>query len=601
MDGMGFVLGLGGPYYHDASACLVDDAGTILAFAEEERFTRRKHNRNSRSCARAAAYCLSQAGLRLQDIDEIAVAWNPGWPEPADYITNPDLICELLDPRYFRGYVPRRLAIFDHHLTHAASAFYTSGFTESAVLVVDGSGDGLSTSLFHGRSTGLSPLRQYPFSQSLGWFFETVAEHLGFDGLTGSGKLMGLAAYGKPIYAFDFLKIGQDGDYLIDLSRYGLRPSDGVSGKYANLEYYRSLKRAYRSAFADLGVPLCRQDRHYDPNTGRDTSGFEFDPDQLNLAASAQHVMESCLLQLARTVLSQTGSSHLCIAGGVGLNCSANGALLRHSGAKHLFVQPAAGDAGCAIGAALECVRRRKGLAIPNTSLSDIALGPSFSDEAIATTLDTLQIDYTYHGDDVSNVAARSIASGSVVGWFQGPCEGGPRALGHRSILADPRTTASRDRINRDIKRREMWRPLAPSILASVAHKFIVDARPSPFMIVGFRATEDAQTGIPATVHVDGSVRPQTVDPIVDPRFARVLSAFAAETDVAALLNTSFNCETEPIVCTPTDALRTFFSTPLDAMALGGFYMTKRPDVRNSIPSSSQTISVEEPGKNSVD
>ncbi|MGH7481299.1 MAG: carbamoyltransferase N-terminal domain-containing protein, partial [Longimicrobiales bacterium] len=366
---MGYMLGLGGPYYHDTSACLVDDTGTIVAFVEEERFTRRKHNKDSRSCTQAAAYCLAQAGIGLHEVDEIAVAWNPGWPQPADHIADLDLIRELLGPSYFSGYTPARLTIIQHHLAHAASAFYPSGFAESAVLVVDGSGDGISTSLYHGTPTGLDVLRQYSFTQSLGWFYETVAEHLGLGDWTSSGKLMGLAAYGQPAYDLSFLRIGHDDGYLLDLSRYGLPPTEDATDDYLNLRYYRRLKHAYAAAYTDLGVPTHRRTPHYDPTTGRMTADTGFTVEQANLAASAQHALERCLLHLARTALTQTGSTQLCVAGGVGLNCTANGVLSRHSGAEHLFVQPAAGDAGCALGAALECLRRAGRLPVPGTPL----------------------------------------------------------------------------------------------------------------------------------------------------------------------------------------------------------------------------------------
>ncbi len=579
---MGYVLGLGGPYHHDSSACLADDTGAILAFVEEERFTRRKHNKDSRSCAQSAAYCLAKAGIRLEDVGEIVVAWNPGWPERAGHITDRELIRELLAPGYFNGYTPRSLTIVDHHLAHAASAFYLSGFADSVVLVADGSGDGVSTTVYHGTAAGLKVLRQYPFTQSLGWFYETVAEHLGLGDWTSSGKLMGLAAYGQPRHELKFLRTSHDDGYLLDLSRYGL-PAVDETANYTNFTYYNRLKRAYSSAFTDLGVPAHHRPATYDLATGRMIADSGFTPDQADLAASAQHALERCLLQLAKGALTQTRSTRLCVAGGVGLNCSANGVLRQRSGAKALFVPPTPGDAGCAIGAALECLRRAGRLSVPYTPMITTALGPAFTDDQIRETLDRTQIPYSYHGDDIVDPIAHALAAGSIVGWFQGPTEAGPRALGHRSILADPRTIATRDRINRDIKRREMWRPLAPSILAEAAEKLIAEPGPADFMVISYPATDHARATIPATVHVDGSMRPQIVQEATNPRYARLLGAFEAETGVPALLNTSFNHEAEPVVCTPTDALRTFFTTELDALALGGFLITKS-DGRRSGP-----------------
>ncbi|MGB6164297.1 MAG: carbamoyltransferase C-terminal domain-containing protein [Pseudonocardiaceae bacterium] len=572
---MGYVLGLGGPYHHDASACLVDGTGAIVAFVEEERLSRRKHHKHSRSCTHAALFCLSSAGINLADVAEIAVAWNPRWPTPTEQITDCELIAELLNPRHFDGYVPARLSVIDHHLAHAASAFYPSGFPDAAVLVADGSGDGVATSIYRGDPNGLAPLRRYAFTQSLGWFYETVAEYIGLGDWTSTGKLMGLAAYGEPVHDFGFLQVGHDDGYLIDLSRYGMPPEGAVAADYVDLSYYHQLKRAYAEAFADLGVAGCGQKPSCDSTLGRLETTGGFTADQANLAASAQRALERCMLQLARSAMTQAGSRRLCIAGGVGLNCSANGVLYRHGDVEDLFVQPAAGDAGCAIGAALECVRRAGRLAIPGRGLDSVALGPSFDDCAIRKTLDSCQLRYTYYGDDIVEPIAAALASDAVVGWFQGPTEAGPRALGQRSILANPSKVESRDRINRDIKRREMWRPLAPSILAAAAEEFVIQPGPADFMIVAYHATGYARATIPATVHVDGSLRPHTVHENLNPRYARLLRAVEAETGVPALLNTSFNHEAEPIVCTPTDALRTFYSTPLDALALGGFLLTK--------------------------
>ncbi|MBZ4319452.1 carbamoyltransferase N-terminal domain-containing protein [Streptomyces huiliensis] len=391
---MGYVLGLGGPYYHDASACLVDGQGAIVAFAEEERFTRTKHNAYSRSSTQSAAYCLARHGLRLEDIDEIAIAWNPHWPEPLDSTTDRELVVELLHPSFFHGHVPRRLTVVNHHLAHAASAFYPSGFPDAAVLVVDGAGDAAATSIYHGTPDGLRLLHQYPFTQSLGWFYETVTEHLGIGEWTSAGKLMGLAAYGRPVHEFPCLRADEDG-YRIDLSRYGLGRAEETAADYRHLDYYHALKRAYGKAFTDVGVPAHRRTHRYDAASGRMVSDTGFTPGHADLAASAQHTLVRCLLALARRALAETGTTRLCLAGGVGLNCAANGELYRHSGADDLFVQPAAGDAGTAIGAALECARRREWLGVPGPALSGTALGPAFSDDDIRAALDFHRVPST--------------------------------------------------------------------------------------------------------------------------------------------------------------------------------------------------------------
>lgn len=571
---MGFVLGLGGAYHHDAAACLVQD-GHIVAFAEEERFSRRKHHKDSRSCSNSTAYCLDEAGITLADVDEIGIAFQPSWPRRADHTDDVELIAELLDDRLFGGRRPKRLAIIEHHLAHAASAFHPSGFADAAVLVVDGSGDGVSTTIAHGTGDGLKVMRQWPFTQSLGWFYETVAEHLGLGDWTSSGKVMGLAGYGRPHYDLNFLR-PESGGYRLDLSRFGLLASDSADRDYTNLRYYRRLKRAYAEAFIADGLPAHRRASQYDPVRGTATPDTAYTQAHADLAASAQRRLEECLSQLVTAALDATGSTRLCIAGGVGLNCSANGRLARLPAVQEMFVQPAAGDAGCAIGVALELARRRGDLTLPARPMRNCALGPSFTDADIRTTLDSCGLPYTDHGVDLPEVTAEHIATGAVAGWFQGRMEAGPRALGHRSILADPRKVAVRDRINNTIKHREPWRPLAPSILDTHAADLIGTAVPQPFMIVAHSATETARATIPAAVHTDGTVRPQTVVAGSASPYAVLLTAFAELTGgPPALLNTSFNHESEPIVCTPLDAIRTFASTPLDILAIGSFLVAK--------------------------
>lgn len=572
---LAIVLGLGGPYYHDASACLVID-GRIVAFAEEERFSRRKHHKDSRSCAVAAAYCLSEAGIALADVDEIAIAFNPTWPKPSEECTDAELITELLDPACFGHHRPHRVTVIEHHLAHAASAFHPSGFKDAAVLVVDGSGDGISTTLAHGTSSGLKTIRQWPFTQSLGWFYETVAEHLGLGDWTSSGKLMGLAGYGdSDRYALDFLR-PESGGYRLDLSQYGIRPDEQVEDQYTDLRYYRRLKAAYSIAYTELGIPSHRRSRHFDHARGQTVTDTGFRPEHADLATSAQRLLEQCLVELAREALATTGSTRLCVAGGVGLNCSANGRLAALRGVQELFVQPAAGDAGCAIGVALEVALRCGDLNLPSPAMTTAALGPAFPDAVIRTVLTEYGLPFHDHGADLPAVVAGHLALGRVTGWYQGRMEAGPRALGRRSILADPRHVETRDRINNTIKHREPWRPLAPVMLDTAAPALIGTTAPHPFMIVARQATEDARNLIPAAVHTDGSLRPQTVTPDTADPYATLLAQFAERTGrPAALLNTSFNHEAEPIVCTPRDAVATFAGSPLDMLAIGPFLVRK--------------------------
>jgi carbamoyltransferase len=571
---MGYILGLGGPYQHDSSACLLNEETGIVAFVEEERLNRRKRNAGSRSASRSAAYCLDQAGIGLADVDEVVVGWNPRWPADPEPIVDQRTIKQLLQPEYFGGCVPDRLQVVHHHVAHAASAFYCSGFEEAAVLVVDGSGDGVATTIYRGTKDGLEYVESRPFTQSLGFFYESAAEYIGLGELAGAGKMMGLAAYGQPEYHLDFIRETNDG-YAIDLTRYGLRPDDTGNFDYVNFDWFRRLKRAYWQAYAGLGIPPAGGGMRFDRVHGRFERPGDFKPEHAHLAATMQQALERCLISLARRALAVTGLDRLCLAGGVILNCSANGAIQRHSGAAEIFVQPVANDAGIAIGAAAELANQRGRLNRSGVLMQHTAYGPGFSDEAVQQVLDANGISYTRLGDSVTARAADALAAGRVVGWFEGRAEGGPRALGNRSILGDPRSVETRERINREIKRREWWRPLAPSILEIAARDLVVSPGSADFMIVAHQATDRAKAGIPATVHIDGSLRPQVVKTETNPTYARLLEEFGALTGVPALLNTSFNHEAEPIVLTPADAVRTFWSTPLDALAIGGFWVEK--------------------------
>ncbi|MFJ9370536.1 carbamoyltransferase [Nocardia sp. NPDC101769] len=554
---MGYVLGLGGPYHHDAAACLVGD-GRVLAFAEEERFSRIKHHRDSRSAAQSAAWCLRQSGIGWADIDDVAVAWNPYWPNYCDRIGDAELIAELLGPDARAAGAPRRLTVIGHHLAHAASAFYPAGVTEAAVLVVDGSGDGVSTSIHHGSPVGLRTVRELPYTQSLGWMYQNATTHVGLGDWTNAGKLMGLAAYGQPRIELPFLHLTDDG-YHLDLTRYGLPPFLGAdaTSRYTDFSYYRDLKLAYAKAFTDAGVPAQPPGGHH--------------PDRMavDLATSVQAALQQAMLALATNALTLTGTATLCVAGGVALNCTSNGILARTPAIADLFVQPAASDAGCALGAALECARRRGDFTVPGPRQAHTLLGPEYSHAAIETALAAAGARYSTP-DDIAAAAAHRIAAGQVVGWFQGRAEAGPRALGARSILADPRSTTLRDHVNRDVKRREMWRPLAPSML-DLTSWTTTPHGPAEAMIVAHHATDTAHEQIPGVVHVDGTLRPQRVDPQIQPTYARLLREIQAETGHAVVLNTSFNGPGEPIVATPADALASGARLGLDALAIGDY------------------------------
>jgi carbamoyltransferase len=387
---------------------------------------------------------------------------------------------------------------------------------------------------------------------------------------------MGLAGYGDPYrYRLPFLT-PEAGGYRLDLTRWGIRPDEVVDDQYTDLRYYRRLKAAYAAAYTDLGVRPHHRPRSYQPARGCAVPETGYLPEHADLAAAVQRRLEQCLIELAREALATTGTSRLCVAGGVGLNCSANGHLAALAGMEELFVQPAAGDAGCALGAALEVALRRGDLTLPGPPMTSAALGPAFNAGTIRQALTDFGLGFTDHGDLLSVVAAEHLARGHTIGWFQGRMEAGPRALGQRSILADAHHHRARHRINHQIKHREDWRPLAPAMLEQAAPELIGTSAPHPFMIVARQATDTACEMIPAAMHTDGTLRPQTVPRNDSDPYARLLAAFGEQTGrPPAVLNTSFNHEAEPIVCTPRDAVATFAASRLDALAIGPFLVGK--------------------------
>jgi carbamoyltransferase len=344
--------------------------------------------------------------------------------------------------------------------------------------------------------------------------------------------------------------------------------------EYTELEYYWRLKKSYRQALESLHIPFQAQRLEFESSLGKLINKTEFDIVQQNLAASAQQKLEECVIAIAEGLISDTKNSYLCIAGGVGLNCSVNGKLWSNPYVKSLYVQPASGDSGGAIGAALEVSRQRGYLKLPSRPMQTTSFGPEFSNEMIYKALTISGLSFSFH-QSIEYKTARLLSQGAVVGWFQGAMEGGPRALGNRSILADPRYSENRDHINSQIKHRENWRPLAPSILKSHIQDYVSNVGPSEFMVTAYHASQLAKDKIPATVHVDGTLRPQNVLKDTNRLYASLIEAFNEIAGVPAVLNTSFNQEGEPIVCTPLDAIRAFCSVPLDVLAIGNFLVKK--------------------------
>jgi carbamoyltransferase len=557
----------------DPAACLLRD-GVVESYVEEERLLRYKHAPNVFPI-RSIDYCLRQAGLQLQDVDCFAYGWDVrrytngdmsafyqrvNAEHPPDPTTlswqnrllawfNQDSFRERLRmelvPFFGTNEVPP-LRFFPHHASHAATAFYMSPYRDALIVTIDGSGDSQCATVWLGSGGRMELIHELEIPHSLGWFYAAITEFLGFAAYDGEYKVMGLAAYGRPNRQFrDALErvvpVAADG------WTYNVRP-----------EFIHHGPHTWSDRFTDhlvtlLGLP---------PRQGP----ARLEPIHEELAFEAQRLLEDRVLRLVRHFREATGRKHLCLAGGVALNVKMNSRIQQSGLFDDVFVFPIPSDSGTAIGAALgvyhELTGRRP------QPLEHVYLGPEFTDDEIELELESCGLEYRTC-DDIAEATADLLALGKVVGWFQGRMEAGPRALGARSILADPRSVDSRDRVNAAIKFREYWRPFCPSLLEQAAPRFMRDAVAAPFMITAFEATEHAADLCPAVVHVDGTMRAQTVNGRAHPRFYALLKAFERRTGVPVLLNTSFNVKGEAIACSPRDALRTFWSTGLDALAIG--------------------------------
>ena len=569
------VLGLSA-FYHDSAAALVED-GRIVAAAQEERFTRRKHDAGYPR--HAIDFCLRQGGIAPADVDrvvfydkpflkferllETAVAFAPRgfrfFSLAIPVWVREKLFQKELLRRELRALAPEtdwaaRLLFAEHHQSHAASAFYPSPFHEAVVLTMDGVGEWATTSVAVGRGDELEMTREIHFPHSLGLLYSAFTYHAGFRVNSGEYKLMGLAPHGEPRYAplilERLLDLKEDGSFRLNLDYFdycaGLRMTNGRFD-----ELFGGPPRAPES-------PLTQ--RHMD------------------MAASAQAVLEEAVLRLTRSLRRETGIPNLCLAGGVALNCAANGAVLRDGAYDGVWVQPAAGDAGGALGAALAASHRllgepREGGA-GHDAMQGAFLGPAFGTDEIRRALDAAGARYeTLSEDALLAATAEALADGRVVGWFQGRMEFGPRALGARSILADARAPAMRETLNAKVKLREAFRPFAPSVpRADVGDWFGIE-RDSPYM--SFTAAVREGADVPAVTHVDGSARLQTVHADTNPRFHALHEAFRARTGCPVLVNTSFNVRGEPIVCTPEDAFRCFMGTDIDRLVIGDCFLRK--------------------------
>jgi len=561
------ILGIGG-YSHDSAAALVCD-GKLVAAVAEERLTRVKHQGGPPKSA--VAWCLESAGLSPKDVDHVAAYMKPGErvarrlayrlttaaraPLYSAAYAGYELAHNaryMLDMRSLRG--PRaKLHFMAHHPAHAASAFLVSPFDEAALLTIDYIGEWTSTWQGIGRGTRINPLHAINYPHSLGVFYSAITDYLGFQRASDEYKVMGLAPYGEPEFYDDFRQIvapnGRLGDYKIDLD-------------WTAFQYRPGSKRGY---FSEKFLRRFGQPR---------AEGAEMDQRYRNIAASAQKVVEETVLRMAKALHAETGLKDLCLAGGVALNCSMNGRLLREGPFDRIFIQPAAGDDGIAIGGAMQLYHELSGAA-RGFEMRDARLGPEFTDTQLR---DAIKRSGLAHESppDLEARSAQLLAEGNIVGWFQDRAEFGPRALGARSILADPTRADMKDRVNSVVKHRESFRPFAPSCIEERAEEYFPGCGNSPFMLFVHKVAPAAQALLPAITHVDGTARVQTVSASVQPRYHRLLREFEKRRGVPVVLNTSFNVMGEPIVNTPDDAIRCFLGTGIDALVLGDHVLVKK-------------------------
>ncbi len=590
------ILGLSA-FYHDSAAALLED-GRIVAAAQEERFTRRKHD--ARFPRHAIEYCLEAAGVGLGAVDHVAfydkpflkferlletyLAFAPrgfrSFSMAIPVWLKEKLFQKALLKKELRAYAPdydweRRLLFAEHHQSHAASAFFASPFEEAAVLTMDGVGEWATTSVGFGRGSTLEMRREIHFPHSLGLLYSAFTAYLGFKVNSGEYKVMGLAPYGDPRYTQAIL------DHLIDVKKDGSFRLD-----LSYFDYCTGLRMTNDRFAALFDGPARRPDERL---TQR----------HMDLAASIQAVTDEVVLRLTSALARETGAENLCLAGGVALNCVANGKVLRDGRFKRLWIQPAAGDAGGALGAAFcayHLFRGQPRKPIEPDAMAGAYLGPAFSQTDVETRLAWVGARFSTLDDDrLIETTAEALAAGKAVGWFQGRMEFGPRALGARSILGDPRSPTMQSTLNLKVKYRESFRPFAPSVLREdVADWFELD-RDSPYMLLvaavskqhrremtaeeqalwGIAKLNVPRSSIPAVTHVDYSARIQTVHRESSPRYHALLSAFKARTGCPVLVNTSFNVRGEPIVCTPEDAFRCFMGTEIDVLAIENCYLIR--------------------------
>jgi len=582
---MANILGLNA-YHGDASAALVKD-GILAAAIEEERLSRLKHCAGFPAMAARAA--LGQAGIGPEDLDHVGVSRDPRanlHKKILCAVRRPGFVGRVRDRLVNLGKIRgvretladalgvRRLRAqmhsVGHHRSHIASAFYVSPFEEAACLSIDGFGDFVSTMRAVGRDRDIQVLDEIGFPHSVGIFYTAITQHLGFHKYGEEWKLMGLAPYGKPVYVAKLRQLitpRPEGRFELDLS-YFLHALTGVETTWA--DGIPSVGTLYSPRLTDLLGPP------------RDPHSTDYYGKWADIAASAQVVYEEILFHVLQDLWHRTRVSRLALAGGCALNSVANGKIQEKTPFRELFIQPAAADDGTAVGAAFHVQHAL--LREPRRFVMESAYtGPAYDDRAVEKAIERARgngwdptVDVRRLDDDqLFHVVAGALSAGKVVGWFQGAMEFGPRALGNRSIVADPRRADMKDVLNQRIKHRETYRPFAPSVLEERVGDYFERSEPAPFMLTVYRVRTDQQGRIPAVTHVDGSGRLQTVSRRQNPRYHALISEFERQTGVGLVLNTSFN-EHEPIVASPEDALACYVKTRMDVLALGNWVLVRR-------------------------
>ena len=599
-----YILGISA-FYHDSAACMIKN-GEIIAAAQEERFTRKKHDASFPH--HAILYCLKEAQINIEQIDSVVFYEKPFSKferlletylafAPKGFTSFAKSIPVWIKDKLFQKSAiikelkselgkdinwHERLLFSEHHLSHAASAFYPSPFESAAILTLDGVGEWTTTSLAVGKGSDLKIVKEIHFPHSLGLLYSAFTYYTGFKVNSGEYKIMGLAPYGDPRYANlikeKLITVVEDGSFQLDMSYF---------------DYATGLTMTNKKFDALFGGPPRK-------------SETEITQREMDLAASIQKVTEDVVVQLAKSIAKETGERNLCLAGGVALNCVANGVIMREKIFDNIWIQPAAGDAGGALGAALSVWylhnQGERKISTVGDAMKGSYLGPEFSDAEIEAELNACGAVYKkLSEDDFINQVATILADEKAVGWMQGRMEFGPRALGGRSIIADPSSPKMQKQLNLKVKYRESFRPFAPSVLCENVGEWFEHNTESPYMLLVADVKKDKRlaitveeeklfgidklnvprSSVPAITHVDYSARIQTVHKETNPRYHALISKYKEKTGFPLIVNTSFNVRGEPIVCTPTDAFKCFMGTELDVLAVGNYLLFKKQQNKN--------------------